>query len=42
MPLYFPDAARIAEERRRRDQVSWQVQEAQIGECASFMLFDLS
>lgn len=33
VPLYFPEAARVAEERRRRDEVSWQVQETQIGKC---------
>lgn len=32
VPMYFPDAARIAEERRRRDEMSLQAQELQIGE----------
>lgn len=32
VPMYFPDAARIADERRRRDEMSLQEQELQIGE----------
>lgn len=31
VPLYFPDAARIAEERRRREQHTFLAQEEQIG-----------
>lgn len=32
VPMYFPDAARVAEERRRRDEMSLQAQELQIVE----------
>lgn len=31
VPMYFPEAARIAEERRRRDELTIQSQETQIG-----------
>lgn len=31
VPMYFPDAARVAEERRRREEMSFQGQEVQIG-----------